>query len=212
MKNTRILSGLFGLLGVVLAVLTAAVCLWAVDAPPVLVVKPAAAAEKAEALMAAVCEGDYEKAEDMLYGSPDLGMDRLPSDEVGRILWDAFQQSFSYELTGDCYATDSGVAQDVTLQFLDFSSVTASLGERAQALLVERVEAAEDADSIYDENGDYREDFVLAVLRDVTLAALEEDARMTQRTLSLNLVCKQGQWWVVADQALLSAVSGGTAG
>lgn len=212
MKKKRILSGLFGLLGCALAALTVAVSLWAMHMAPVLVVPPAAAEETAQAVFEAVCAGDYDAADNLMYGSPDLGVGREPSDEVGALLWNAFVDSTSYTLDGHCYATDSGVAQDVSFTCLDFSSVTASLRDRAQTLLVERVEAAEDADSIYDENGDYREDFVMKVLLDVTKDALEEDSQFTTRKLTVNLVYKQGQWWVVADQALLSAISGGTAG
>lgn len=212
MKTERILSGVFALLGVILAAATVSVTLWALDAQPVLMTPPAAAVETADAMMAAVCDGDYETAGNLMYGSPNLGTDRAPSDEVGVLLWDAFVDSLSYELTGECYATDSGIAQDVTISCLDFSSVTATLQARAQTLLVQRVEEAEDADAIYDENGDYREAFVMEVLRSVTLDALQEDARYVERNLTLNLIYKKGQWWVVADSALLSAISGGIAG
>lgn len=212
MKRKKILSLGFALLAAILAVLTLTVSLKAMNVGPVLVTAPAAAVETADAMMAAVCAGDYDTASGLMHGTPDLGADREPADEVGVILWDAFQESLDYELAGECYATDSGVAQDVIITCLDFSSVTASLQDRAQTLLTERVEAAEDADTIYDENGEYREDFVMEVLRDVTLDALEEDAKNMEQRLTVNLVYKKGQWWVVPDQALLSAISGGIAG
>ena len=212
MKKYKILSLVLALLAAAAAVLTLCLTFGALDAQPVLVTPPGAASETADALLAAVREGEYGEASGMLYGTPDLGLDRDPADEVGKLLWDAFQDSFTYELTGECYATDTGIAQDVSLRYLDFSSVTASLGDRAQALLVQRVEEAEDADSIYDENGDYREDFVLEVLREVTLDALREDAKEKEQALTLNLVHKHGRWWVVMDQALLSAISGGIGG
>lgn len=212
MKIKKVLSLVFALLAVALTALTIYLTLSALDAEPVLVTPPEAAVETAEAVMAAICQGDYETAAGMMYGTPELGASRAPADEVGVILWDAFQESLSYELTGDCYATDSGIAQDVTITCLDFSSVTAPLRDRAQTLLVQRVEEAEDADIIYDENGDYREAFVMEVLRDVTLDALEEDAKNQEQKLTVNLVYKRGQWWVVPDQALLSAISGGIAG
>lgn len=212
MKIKKALSVLFALLAVALAGFTLWVTLDAVGASPVLMVPPAAAAETADTMLAAVCAGDYDAAEDLMYGSPDLGVGREPADAVGGLLWDAFVHSTSYTLVGDCYATDSGVAQDVIFSCLDLSSVTATLGERAQLLLVERVEEAEDADAVYDENGDYREDFVMTVLQDVTKDALIEDAEYIQKELTVNLVYKQGQWWVVADQALLSAISGGVTG
>ena len=212
MKIKTILSLLFALVAMALAGLTLWVCRDALDSRPVLKVVPYAASETADALLRSVKAGDYETASNMMYGKPNLGMDRAPSDEVGQILWDAFQDSFSFELQGECYATDSGVAQDVIVTYLDFSSVTASLRLRSQELLVQRVEQAVDSDTIYDENGDYLEEFVMEVLRDVTLDALEEDTQNTQLQLTVNLVYKQGRWWVMADQALLSAISGGVAG
>ena len=212
MKIKNVLSLVLALAAVALTALTLWVCLSALDAEPVLKKVPSAASETADAMLAAVQAGDYKAASGMMQGCPDLGADRKPSDEVGTILWDAFQDSFSYALQGECYATDSGIAQNVTITYLDFSSVTASLQQRSQELLVQRVEQAEDADTIYDENGDYREDFVMEVLREVTLDALEEDAKTTQQQLTVNLVYKQGRWWVVADTALLSAISGGIAG
>ncbi len=212
MKKYTILSRIFGLLAAAVAVLTLWITFGALNARPVLVTPPAAAAETADALLAAVCAGDYDTASGLVYGTPNLGMDREPADEVGRLLWEAFQESFAYELEGECYATDTGIAQNVTVTYLDFSSVTASLGDRSQTLLVQRVAEAEDADTVYDENGDYREDFVLEVLREVTLDALREDAKNKEQKLTLNLVHKRGQWWVVMDQALLSALTGGIGG
>ena len=212
MKKYTILSRIFGLLAAAVAALTLWITFDALNARPVLVTPPAAAAETADALLAAVCAGDYDTASGLVYGTPNLGMDREPADEVGRLLWEAFQESFAYELEGECYATDTGIAQNVTVTYLDFSSVTASLGDRSQTLLVQRVAEAEDADTVYDENGDYREDFVLEVLREVTLDALREDAKNKEQKLTLNLVHKRGQWWVVMDQALLSALTGGIGG
>ena len=212
MKKYTILSRIFGVLAAAVAALTLWITFGALNARPVLVTPPAAAAETADALLAAVCAGDYDTASGLVYGTPNLGMDREPADEVGRLLWEAFQESCVYELEGECYATDTGIAQNVTVTYLDFSSVTASLGDRSQTLLVQRVAEAEDADTVYDENGDYREDFVLEVLREVTLDALREDAKNKEQKLTLNLVHKRGQWWVVMDQTLLSALTGGIGG
>ena len=215
MKIQKVLSLVFALLAVVLTALTLWVVGGAMDAAPALVTTPAAAVETADAVMAAVCAGDYEAAGEKMYGKPNLGTDRAPGDPVGQVLWDAFLDSLSYELVGDCYATDAGLAQDVTFTCLDFSSGTASLQSRALELLVQRVadaEGSEDADTIYDEKGDYREDFVMEVLLEVTRDALKEDAKNKEQTLTLNLVYKQGSWWILADSALLGAISGGIVG
>lgn len=208
----QLFSGLFGLAGGVLAILAVLVSLSALDASPVLLAAPEDALSQSEAMMEAFARGDFAQAGQKMQGQPDLGADREPADEVGKMIWSAFVDSIRYEFTGDCYATDSGIARDVTIETLDISSVTASLRQRSRKLLNERVAAAEDVEQIYDENGDYREDFVMAVLHDAARQALEEDASHTSCQVTLKLSYQDGQWWVVPDQALLSAISGGIAG
>lgn len=182
------------------------------DAAPVLVREDPAARQTAQALLDAVCAGDYETAGGMMLGSPELGVDRPAQDAVGVLLWDAYQQSLSFAPVGGCYATASGVAYDYTVRYMDLDSVTGVLRERSQTLLSQRVEQAEDMSEVYDENNEYREAFVMEVLRDAARQALAEDADYIERSFTVNLVYRDGCWWAVADDELLSAVSGSLAG
>lgn len=180
-----------------------------VDAKPILLTPPDVARSKVIMLMNAVAEGDYEEASRTIYGTPDLSIDRESGDEVGIMIWDAFAGSVTYELRGDCYTTDQGLAQDLSVTCLDVSSVTANLNERSQKLLEQRIAEAEDASEIYDENNEYREDFLMVVLRDAVQDALEEDARTMTVELTVKLSHQDGKWWVVADDALYKVISGG---
>ena len=180
-----------------------------VDAKPMLLTPPDVARSKVIMLMNAVAEGNYEEASQAIYGTPDLGVDREAGDEVGIMIWDAFEGSVTYELVGDCYTTDQGLAQKVSVTCLDVTSVTANLKERSQTLLEQRVATAEDMSAIYDDNNDYREEFVMDVLHDAVRAALEEDAKMMTAELTVKLSYQDGKWWVVADEALYNAISGG---
>ena len=160
-------------------------------------------------MLDALCEGDYETVTDCLYGSPVLGLDRLPQDAVGQMFWQALTDSYTYELRGDFHATDSGVAVNATISAMDISSVTVNLRERAQKLLEQRIAEAEDTSEIYDSNNEYKEDFVMGALYDAALAALEEDAGSVSWDVTLNLIYKDGQWWIMPEQTLLQAISGG---
>ena len=180
-----------------------------VDAKPVLLTPPDVARSKVIMLMNAVAEGNYEEASQTIYGTPNLGVDREAGDEVGVMIWDAFEGSVTYELRGDCYTTDQGLAQDLSVTCLDVTSVTANLKERSQSLLEKRVAEAADVSEIYDENNDYREDFVMEVLHDAVRDALKEDAKMMTVDLTVKLSYQDGKWWVVADEALYNAISGG---
>lgn len=212
MKITKLFSGLFAVLGVILMLGTAVLSLSSLNRAPQLLTPPEAALAQSEAVMAAVAQGDYTSAGNLMYGQPSLGVDREPADAVGVLIWDAFVDSFTYEFTGDCYATDSGLARNVTVTTLDISSVTANLKARSEALLEQRVAEAEDVTEIYDQNNNYREEFVMQVLYDAAQQALQEDAAYLTQELTVSLVYQQEQWWVMPEQALLRAISGGIAG
>ena len=179
------------------------------DQNPRLLSLPTVARSKVVAMMDAVCDGDYNTAGDCMLGKPSLGVDREAADRVGVLIWDAFQESLGYELVGECYTTADGLAQDITITGLDIQSVTAQLRDRSQALLEQRVADAEDTAEIYDEKNEYREDFVMDVLYDAAVQALEEDATDKTVELTIKLSYSDGSWWVIADENLLNAISGG---
>ncbi len=199
---------LFILAGIVVAGFTVEVAKKNLDSIPVLLAPVEEAEAQAQALMEAVAKGDYGAAEMFILGNPKLGVDRDPADTVGIMIWDAFVESYDFEMVGDSFATDSGIAQNVKVTFLDISSVTKNLRERSQVLLEARVAEAVDVDEIYDENNDYKEEFVMEVLKDAVSDALKEDAKMTGTEFTMNLVYRDGNWVVVSDSALMAAISG----
>ena len=205
----KILSVIFVLIGIVAAVVAVNMGLTNRNADPVLLATPEAASQQVTGLMEAVCSGDFATACTYLQGQPGLGVDREATDEVGILIWEAFCDSMSYELVGECYATEAGLSQNVTLTCMDVTTVTAVLKERSQALLEQRVDEAEDLEDVYDENLQYREDFVMDVLYDAAVMALEKDAKTMTTELTLNLSYQNEQWWIAADRELLDAISGG---
>lgn len=205
----RKLSFLFA----VLAVLTAAAGIYFsfsnIGAEPTLAKQPEAVRERVETLMDAVCRNDYDTVSAQLYGQPKLGIDREADTPVGALLWNALEDSRSYRILGECYATNTGLAWDVSLTCLDIDSVTANLRQRSQALLEERVANAEDMTEVYDENNEYREDFVMQALYDAAVDALAEDTQQVTYTFTLQLTYADGQWWILPASTLLEAISGG---
>lgn len=209
MRKMNFLSGLFGLLGFCAVGLGLFLAMGNRDAKPVLLTAPEAARTQITRTMDALCQGDYDTAGENLHGNPDLGMTREAAEPVGALVWDAFVESFAYELSGDCYTTDGGLAQDVVIRGLDIDSVTENLGARSQALLEQRVENAENPAQLYDENNDFREDLVMEVLFEAARQALEQDAEEKTWEITVNLVYENGQWWILPENALLEAISGG---
>ena len=205
----KLLAAILALIGLSAAAAAVYLGITCRNSEPILLTPPDVPQGKVTAMMDAVCQGDYEAAAAFIYGTPDLGVNREASDEVGALIWEAFEDSISYELVGECYTTNQGLAQNVTFTCLDMTSVTASLRERSQEMLELRVAEAEDVSEIYDENNEYREDFVMAVLLDAAKDAIREDAAEKTLELTVYLNYQNGDWWVIADAALLDAISGG---
>lgn len=205
----RFIGFIFAAAGTAAAAFAVWLCMNNLNSIPVLLEPVSEAQGQAAALMEAVSDGDYETAGSLILGNPRLGVDRAPEEEAGVMIWEAFVDSYDYELIGPCYATDSGVAQNVRVTYLDLSSVTANLRERAQTLLEERITLAENIMDIYTEDNKFREDFVMAALKDAVRQAIREDAETITVELTLNLVYRDGTWLVVSDDMLMKTISGG---
>ena len=213
MKFARFIAVVLGLLASAVMLFSIGLCLVSLDAKPLILEKPHGAVECAEALQEAVLAGDYDALSQVIYGQPDLGADRDPGQRTGVMIWEAFQNSISFEYQGDFYATDSGIARNAVVTAMDIPSVTAALSGHAHALLTARVENAVDMAELYDENNEFREELVQTVLEEAVVRALAEDAETVTLEVKVELVCPdgKGKWWAVPDQALLRLLSGGVA-
>ena len=205
----KLLSVILAVIGIAAAASAVRLALDNTNSNPMLIAPPEDAVHQVTGLMDAVCDGDFDAASTYLQDQPGLGVDREPTDEVGMLIWEALCNSMRYELVGECYATEDGLAQNVTMTYMDITSVTAVLKDRSQALLEQRVEEAENLEEVYDENLQYREDFVMDVLYDAAAAALEEDATYVTTDLTLNMTYQGEKWWIIGDRDLLDAISGG---
>lgn len=202
MKAKKFFAWLFGLLGVALMAGTAVLCLSSLNAPPKLVEIPVDARRCTEDLMEALCAADYEGVEALLVGNPDLGLDEKPQGEVDSVIWQAFEDSLSYEFHGDCYAAENGLARNVKISGLHIASVMAVLKDKAAVL---------PDPAMLDESGSYPEEYKQQVLLEAAQEAVREDGVIVTYDVILQLVFRDGQWQVAADKTLLAAISGGLA-
>lgn len=211
MKISKFFSGLFGLAGICVAISALWLSAYALDAEPAIVTTPESALEQVERMMEDFCAGDYAAASGCIYGTPDLGVDRDAADEVGVMIWNAFESSMEWEMVGECYATDSGLAQNIQVSTLDISAITDYIEENTRGRIEEKAKAAEDYDLVFDENDAYRESFISEVLREVTQEAIDGTTQRVTTQVTLHLVWSQERWWVVSNDELIRAVSGGIA-
>lgn len=208
MKKIPISSRVFAILAALLAVLVLVICLSQRSGLPLLL----GSTEKAEAcarnFMERICAGDYAGASDFLYGTPSLGDDAQRQTPASQLIWDAFLSSLSSRPQGDCYADENGLAQDYILSGLDIPSLVAKLKEAVPTVLEAQVDAAENFAQVYDDNWQYREEFAQSVLEE-TARQVTAGIAPEERQITLRLAFEDGQWWVVPDQQLITAISGG---
>lgn len=208
-RTIGFLSVLFAVLGFAAAGLGIFTALNFRDASPILVNEPDAARNQVVTMLDALCESDFDTVSACMYGTPNLGIDRVPEDAVSAMVWEALAASFSYELEGGLYATDSGVAQNVVITCLDLNSVVRGLQERSTVMLEQSVEQTEDPDEVYDQFGNYLEEFVMDVVMDTTRDVLENHSQTISWEVTLNLVYENGQWWIMPEAPVMKAISGG---
>lgn len=208
MKSTKILSKLFALAAAAL-VMAAAVGYGLFRNTPLMILTPVDRAEnQTEVLMEALSRGDYAAAGNVMDGQPKLEWNPDQSSETSAILWKAFTGSISYEFSGGCYAAPSGICRDVTVTALDIPALIPLIQERFQQLLPQRVEEHHKKSEIYDENGNYQEAFVMDVLAQAAGQIVQECGTSASWNLTLELVHRDGQWWIVPDQKLIAVISG----
>ena len=196
MKVKCVIAYLFAVLAALLVALTVWVVSQFQGAVPMLVSVSDEAVRQVEHLMDAVCSGNFEQVQGMLYGTPDLGMTGRPKHPIGEMIWDTYLQSFDYELEGTVYATERGLAQNVKMITLERDTLTKNIGIRAKALLNEKIRSAQDVSELYNAENEYREDLVTEVLQEAARQALEEDIRYTYQIIQLPLIYRDGRWWV----------------
>ena len=190
---------------------TAAICIATVchDADPILLDEPEEATVMLTAMLDSVRDGDFTTATQYILGQPSLDADNAPEDALALLLWNTWKSSMSYELNGDCHTSQAGLAQDVTISYIDINSITGHLREDAEKLMEQRIAEAEDVSEIYDENNEYREDFITEVLCEAAETVIEKYSSTTSVSITINMTYQDGQWWVLAEEALLYAISGG---
>ena len=181
-----------------LAAAALVICLTKRGAEPVMVRYPQEAEECVGAMMDALCSGDFRQTSQYLYGTPTLGSGLGSDDEAAAQLWTAFTSSLRCTMG----------MNPKNIFILDIGQVLQTMKTTAPLLLEQQVAQAESMDEVYDADHEYREEFLRDVMCRAAAAALET-ADTAAHTLTVNLTYHDGQWWVLPDQALLEAISGG---
>ena len=208
MKIARFFAAIFACIGTLLLIGSMGFFLLNRNADVRIQELPQEAVSVSEAFSQALNGGDLEAAAQLMYGQPDLGMSNGSADRESALVWEAFRDSIAFTYAGECYVEQATLVRKGTITTMNISSVLETLPERTQALLNQRITTAEALTDIYDENNDFRQELVDAVMREALQQSLTQDAQMVTREVTVKLVNRDGQWWVVPHQNLLQVLTG----
>ena len=208
MKIARFFAAIFACIGTLLLIGSMGFFLLNRNADVRIQELPQKAVSVSDAFSQALNGGDLEAAAQLMYGQPDLGLAASSDDPETALVWDAFCGGIAFSYSGDCYVDQGTLVRKGTITTMNISSVLETLPERTQALLNQRITTAEALTDIYDENNDFRQELVDAVMREALQQSLSQDAQPVTREVTVKLTKRDGQWWVVPHQNLLQILTG----
>lgn len=188
MKPSKVFSSLFFVLGTAVLFVSIVGCLVFRNAEPKGRSVPREAEEAAESFVAVLSAGDLERASGLIYGQPTLGAEASFESRAAARVWEGFQSSLSCE-AGAYHWEGNDLYRDVTLSYLDVSGVLTDIQSIAKA----GTEETRDADDL---------------LLEAVEAALSWGNQVTVQG-RIGLKEDGGNWYVIPDKTVLSAISGG---
>ncbi len=176
-------------------------------AAPALLSDPGDPGAVSAAFLDSVCAGDYEAARALC---PELPAEGSCGDgDAGRV-YERLRALRSWESAGACRRDGIYAAQPVRFTYLDVDALTADMQSDVNALLARRVEEAERASDVYNEDRSYRDEVVRRAWEealDARLAAAERYTAVAE--FPLGLTYENGAWRVECGAELLRALAGG---
>lgn len=165
--------------------------------------------DTASRFMDALCSGDRAAAEALCPGLP---ADGRAESEDGRRLFALVQENRSWESAGECRRRGDAAEKKILFTYLDVPALTDDMREDVNAALAAAVDAARLSSDVYNDDGSYREEVVLAAW-DSALSGRCERAAEFLRTepVTLTLRYRGGSWQVESGSRLNTLLAGGAA-
>lgn len=207
----KIFSRILTTLGLLLVVFTGALAFSARNHPVTLLSEPREAEETVQELVDALNQSDLSQVSLVLYGQPVLEDQPDFGNPFLTTVWERYLDSLICRVEGDCVASDSGLSQSIIMDALDIQGALPQVERRYHELLPLRSES-EAAETVYNDDGSYREEFVLAVLDEAAREVLSQNCDTLSRCVTLTLVYREGRWWVLPQDGLMDILAGGFAG
>ena len=133
-----------------------------------------------------------------------------PDESRSALLWNAQQGCWQFETSPELEDAGAGLGKKAWVTAPDLSLAREQILSLVQSRLEQALDAAELKSEVYDQEGNYKEELVFAFLEEA-LAEVAADLTPYCRTreLTVKLSYIDGQWRVLAEGELISALTGG---
>ncbi len=160
--------------------------------------------------MDSITTGNYEHAYSLLKGYSGLGLENEPSDEAGKIMYDALKKSYSYSLTGDCIVDLLEARQQIQFNYLDLPATEDDIQIQTMNEL-EKIVNTRSKSSVYDSHNNYLPEVTKeAYTKAVQSVLANAEKYYTSTGIQLQLEYNGDGWFVIPAESLLMALSGNT--
>lgn len=158
----------------------------------------------------AALSGNYTDAYSHLKDYTTLGLENSPEDKYSEKIYEALQNSYSYELTGEASINEFKADQTISFTYLKINDISEDISSRIDGLIEERVKQLT-WHQIYDDNGDYRTD----LLDEVYNTAFNEAIKNTDKYLVtaeyiVSLEYIGDTWMIIVNDDMTYCFAGGT--
>ena len=208
MKQNKLPAKLWILAGIILSLLTLTVTVYGMHSTPAMAMNPDVVVDAVTETLDCVRSGDYEALGQMLYSAPDLGEAPTSTEDLESKILLTFLNSIQYRIGSDVRATDSGVSVDVHITCMDISALSTAMQEIVPDLMNQIANEIGDEKLVYNEDHNYRDDFIDQVLRTAAEQVLADAPQTMDKDLTLDLVQSGGRWQVVPTDAFVKLLSG----
>lgn len=165
--------------------------------------------ESAVSFLESICSGDYPAAYELLRDYDNLGLEKVPETEAGKLVHEALHKSFSYELQGECNVVKLDAVQPYSFTYLDLSRLESAIVEETPKQL-RRLVASRPMNQIYDSNRNFLPEVTEEAYLNAIRAVLDNaESYYSTAQLQLQLGYSGGRWQILASPALLKALNGG---
>ena len=156
-----------------------------------------------------IISGNYSSACDNLAEYSDIGLDVKPDDVVSAKMIDALRTSYDYELVGDCIINGLSASQKVRIRYLDLSKMSSDLQQNTNETIRLMVDSHL-KNEIYDEDGNYRNDFISEAYSEaVDIALSHKNDYYSYSMIDIDMSYKSNHWLIYSSPELFAALCGG---